>query len=129
METIKIGKKNYDLYLGFDFVRELDKRYPEQLMGMSFGFGVGKTLINLLQRSPIAVLDFLQAATITEKSKPSVKDIEALFDVWKAEDEKEENKERGLSKTDEMFELFIRLLETSSLTAPTLKAYRVAYEA
>jgi hypothetical protein len=124
MESLKIGKKTYDLYLGFDFIRELDKRHPEKVMGMTFGFGVGKTLINLLNRNPIAVLDFIQAATITEKQKPSVKDIEALFDEWQAEDEKEENKGKYISKTEEMYELFVRLLETSSLTAPTLKAYR-----
>lgn len=113
MDSIKIGKKDYDLYLGFDFIRELDKRHPEETQGITFGFGVGMTLINLTQRSPLGVLDFIQAATVTEKQKPSVKDIEALFTEWQKE-----------GKTEEMYMGFIKQLEDSPLTAPTLAAFR-----
>ena len=118
LESLNIGGKDYDLYIGFDFIREADKRHQQEYDGMVFGIGVGKLMMQLNLRNPLAVLDFIQCATITEKQKPAVVDIEALFAEW-----------HEAGKTDEVYDLFCERLAKSPLTAPVARDYYLIKEA
>jgi len=51
INSIKIAGKEYELFLGFDFIRELDKRYPKDPDG--FAMGVGAVYVDLQRLSPI----------------------------------------------------------------------------
>ena len=78
MHTITIEKKDYTLTFGFDFIRELDKRYSISDGGVSFGFGVQHAVVDLQQKNPVILLDLIQAATITER-------LDSLFDDFLSE--------------------------------------------
>lgn len=108
MTHIKIGKREYKLYLGFDFIRKLDKIYPDGVSGLEFGNGVGQTLVGLSQGSALAVLNFITAATYTESKPPTEKDIEKALDDYDVE---------------ELCENFTQLLETSSTTKAQLRYF------
>jgi len=106
INSIKIAGKEYELFLGFDFIRELDKRYPKDPDG--FAMGVGAVYVDLQRLSPIGILNFIQAATNTLKSKPAVVDIEKEFESWDVE---------------EVCRSFLLLLENSSMTKGQLALF------
>lgn len=106
INSIKIAGKEYNLFLGFDFIRELDKRYPTDRDG--FAMGVGAVYVDLQRLSPIGILNFIQAATNTLKSKPAVADIEKEFESWDVE---------------EVCRSFLLLLENSSMTKGQLALF------
>ena len=106
INSIKIAGKEYNLFLGFDFIRELDKRYPTDRDG--FAMGVGAVYVDLQRLSPIGILNFIQAATNTLKSKPAVVDIEKEFESWDVE---------------EVCRSFLLLLENSSMTKNQLALF------
>jgi|LSQX01.1.fsa_nt_gb hypothetical protein len=115
LEVLEINGKSYDLYIGFAFIREIDKRHQEEIGSASFGIGIGMLNWMLEQRNPIGLLDFIQCATITEKQKPSIADIEKQIDIWYSQ---------GDDVLDGMYENFTKRLERSSMTGPTIKLYR-----
>jgi hypothetical protein len=117
MHTITIEKKDYTLTFGFDFIRELDKRYSISDGGVSFGFGVQHAVVDLQQKNPVILLDLIQAATITERQKPSVKGIEAYV---------VEEAEKG--HLDSLFDDFLSELRTQPLTKATTKRVEEATE-
>jgi hypothetical protein len=117
MNTITIDKKDYTLTFGFDFIRELDKRYSISDGGVSFGFGVQHAVVDLQQKNPVILLDLIQAATITERQKPSVKAIEAYV---------VEEAEKG--HLDSLFDDFLSALRTQPLTKATTKRVEEATE-
>lgn len=117
MNTITIDKKDYTLTFGFDFIRELDKRYSISDGGVSFGFGVQHAVVDLQQKNPVILLDIIQAATITERQKPSVKAIEAYV---------VEEAEKG--HLDSLFDDFLSALRTQPLTKATTKRVEEATE-
>lgn len=117
MNTITIDNKDYTLTYGFDFIRELDKRYSVSDGGVSFGFGVQHAVVDLQQGNPVILLDIIQAATITERQKPSVKGIEAYV-VEVAEKD----------QLDTLFEDFLSALRTQPLTKATVKRVEDATE-
>ena len=109
MNTITIENKDYTLTYGFDFIRELDKRYSVSDGGVSFGFGVQHAVVDLQQKNPVILLDLIQA-TITERQKPSVKGIEAYV-VEEAEKD----------QLDSLFDDFLSALRTQPLTKATVQ--------
>lgn len=111
LQSLTIAGKSYPLYFGFDFIRELDKKYTDSFAGMQFGYGVGKILIYLIQRNPIGVLDFILAATNTLNEQPKEWEIEQMFSIW---------------DINELCENFITLLEHSPLTKPQLEMFAAA---
>lgn len=117
MQTITIEGKDYTLTYGFEFIRELDKRYAVSDGGVSFGFGVQHAVVDLQQKNPVILLDIIQAATITERQKPSVKGIEAYV-IAEAEND----------KLDSLFDDFLSELRTQPLTKATVKRVEEATE-
>lgn len=113
MEKIKINGKEYELYFGLAFIRELDKRCELRGEGVKAGFGVGQTYIDLNNMNPVALANCIQAATITGPEAISDEEVEGLIDELFAKGELEE-----------LYESFLRILEQSSLTAPTIQVYR-----
>ena len=105
---LTIGKKTYPLYFGLKFIREMDKRYTLKRDGIEFGFGVTSAVVYIEDRNPVILFDLIQAATITEKSKPSVDEIENLL-----EDEK--------TDLEKLFKDFLSALETAPLTKVKLQ--------
>jgi len=71
--------------------------------------GVGAVYVDLQRLSPIGILNFIQAATNTLKSKPAVVDIEKEFESWDVE---------------EVCRSFLLLLENSSMTKGQLALFR-----
>lgn len=117
MNTITIENKDYPLDYGFDFIRELDKRYSVSDGGVLFGFGVQHAVVDLQQGNPVILLDIIQAATITERQKPSVKGIEAYVIEVAEKDQ-----------LDTLFEDFLSALRTQPLTKVTVKRVEEATE-
>ncbi|MEK4984699.1 MAG: tail assembly chaperone [Streptococcus thermophilus] len=117
MHTITIEGKDYTLTYGFEFIRELDKRYAVSDGSVSFGFGVQHAVVDLQQKNPVILLDIIQAATITERQKPSVKGIEAYV-IEEAEND----------RLDSLFDDFLSELRTQPLTKATVKRVEEATE-
>jgi len=115
LKELKIGTKTYPLIFGIGFIREMDKRYEikHASAGVSFGFGLGSTAVYLKQKNPVILFDLIQAATITEKQKPSVDDIEVFL----------ESDDTDLEK---LFKDFLKSLETSPLTKGMMAELRKA---
>ena len=78
---ITIGKKTYPLIFGLRFIRELDKRFTIQSNGLQLGFGIATAVTYIQQRNPVVLVDLIQAATVTERSKPSVLEIEEYIEA------------------------------------------------
>lgn len=79
---ISINGKEYKLHIGLAFVRELDRRYTQQFAGIEFGHGIGKIFLALTQYNPVALCDFILAATITSDNQPTERDIEKEMENW-----------------------------------------------
>ena len=107
-EVIEIGGKEYTLYLGFGFIRELDKRYPHP--NSYYGIGIYTLLDGIDMRNTLSLLDYIQAATITEKQKPSIADIEKTVEAWG---------EKG--ELEDVFQSFTKRLATSGVTSPIVQ--------
>lgn len=110
LTEIKIGNRTYPLIFGIKFIREMDKRYQgkNEKAGLSYGFGLGMATVYIEQRNPVILMDLIQAATITEKTKPSVDEIEAFLEATDTNLEK-------------LFKDFLLSLEKSPLTQPMMK--------
>ena len=106
LESITILGKTYPLYLGFDFIRELDKKYPTDMDG--FASGIGMLYVDLQRSSALGVLNFIQAATNTVKDKPSEEDIEQELI----------NRDLGALSAD-----FLQLFTASPLIRPQLEVF------
>ena len=107
-EVIEIGGKEYNLYTGFAFIRELDKRYPTA--SDFYGIGLYTIMAGMDMRNTLSMLDYIQAATITEKQKPSLADIEITIGKWVEDD-----------VIEDVFTSFMKRLETSGVTSPIVK--------
>lgn len=116
-DHIVIGGKGYDIYIGFDFVRELDSRYSSDVGRVKYGQGLLSLILQLNQGNPLGILNFIQAGTITEKQKPAVKDIEAKFSEWY---------DAGQLKA--VYQSFFEKLEKSPITSTTVEAVIAAGE-
>lgn len=109
---LKIGGKTYPLTFGLAFLREMDKRHEADAggSGLTFGFGVLSAIVALTQRNPLILVDIIQSATITEKSKPSVGEIETFLEEYK--------------DLETLFEDFLSAFENAPLIACQLKQFR-----
>lgn len=107
MKTITIAKKDYELNYGFDFIREMDKRYHVDNNGFTFGTGVQTAVMQLSLKNPLILEDIILSATHHLKTSPSKKAIED----WVIE-------QAEADKLGEAFEDFLESLKT----APLLKA-------
>lgn len=108
MKQITISEKTYPLYIGFDFVRELDRKYKHKFGDVEFGWGIGMMLLHLSQYNPVGILDFILAATNTLDIQPTQKEIENEFELL------------GTEGVMELAENFINLLAESTLTKPAI---------
>lgn len=108
MKQITIAGKEYPLYLGFDFIRELDQKYTHKFGDVEFGWGIGKTFLHLSQYNPVAILDFILAATNTLVTQPTEQEIEKEFEIL------------GPEGIFEWCEIFTSLLAESTLTKPAI---------
>lgn len=79
MRSLVINGKEYELDLGLAFIRELDKRYAVDVQGIQFGMGLALIQPQLQMGSIVALMDFIQCATITLRSQPSKADIESFL--------------------------------------------------
>lgn len=74
---LEINGKEYELYFGMDFIREIDKMYPLNSFGMDMKVG-GLPFLNtaLAMRNPVALVNVIKAGTSTLPQKPSTEDVE-----------------------------------------------------
>lgn len=116
MKTLTINEREHELYFGIAFIRELDKKFCSSVNGMKFGAGVRSAVVYLLDGNPVILVDIIQAATITNRSKLSEKDIEKWL---------EEQDDLDL---DVVFDDFLTCFKTSKLTKKTTMAIVEAVE-
>lgn len=112
---IQIDKKKYELYLGFDFIRYLDKLHElDTGLGISFGVGVGQVMAQLEAGNPLGILSVIEAGTCTlpEEERPGEKDIEKLI---------EETFKKG--ELEKLFFDCKELLKNSPMTTQALTGY------
>lgn len=114
MKTLTINKREHELSFGIAFIRELDKKFCSNVNGMNFGAGVRSAVVYLLDGNPVILVDIIQAATITNRSKLSEKDIEK----WLEEQD----------DLDVVFDDFLTCFKTSKLTKKTTMAIVEAVE-
>ena len=69
-----IGGREYTFYMGLAFLREVDKIYQNEKD--VFGASVPRLYAEVVSGSPLALLKFIQAATITEQIRPTEEEIE-----------------------------------------------------
>lgn len=77
---IAIKEKEYNVCFGIGFLRELDKKYFYERVGMKFGASMELKIPLLLAKDTVTLSDVLYAGTCTEKSRPSQKDIDDYID-------------------------------------------------
>ena len=114
MKTLTINEREHELFFGIAFIRELDKKFCSNVNGMKFGAGVRSAVVYLLDGNPVILVDIIQAATITNRSKLSEKDIEK----WLEEQD----------DLDVVFDDFLTCFKTSKLTKKTTMAIVEAAE-
>ena len=78
---LKLGKMEYQLYLGIDAMKYLDSVYKivDSTTGFEFGFGVNALVANFEMLNILAMVHFIKAGTSTESKKPSNRDIEEFL--------------------------------------------------
>lgn len=108
MKQITIADKTYPLYIGFDFVRELDRKYKHKFGDVEFGWGIGMMLLHLSQYNPVGILDFILAATNTLDIQPTPQEVEQEFEAL------------GSVGMMELAENFTNILAESTLTKPAI---------
>lgn len=114
MKTLTINEREHELSFGIAFIRELDKKFCSNVNGMNFGAGVRSAVVYLLDGNPVILVDIIQAATITNRSRLSEKDIEK----WLEEQD----------DLDVVFDDFLTCFKTSKLTKKTTMAIVEAVE-
>ncbi len=104
LTELKIGNRTYPLIFGIKFIREMDKRHTvkNDKSSVAFGFGIGMSAIYIEQKNPVILVDLIQAATVTEKTKPSVEEIETFLETN--------------TDLEKLFKDFLLTLEKSPLT-------------
>lgn len=79
--TISINGKEYDLYFGIGFVKELNEIYfQKDASGKKWGLGLEVTLPSILTYDPIALSEYLYVATSTAKPRPKREEIDQFID-------------------------------------------------
>lgn len=78
---LTINTKEYELYFGVGFVRELDANAGVSASGVKFGMGLTKSLPALRGYDPAVLADVIYAATVSENSRPSQKEVDNFIDT------------------------------------------------
>lgn len=112
LTELKIGNRTYPLTFGIKFIREMDKRYTvkNDKSGISYGFGVGMSVVYIEHRNPVVLIDLIQASTVTEKTKPSVEEIENFLETN--------------TDLEKLFKDFLSVLEKSPLTKNMMAKFK-----
>lgn len=77
---LKIGKKDYELNLGFAAIDYLDSIYKANIDGIiEYGMGLNMLVLGLRNEDITVGYHFIKAGTILEKQKPSNDEIEEFF--------------------------------------------------
>lgn len=76
---VTIGKKDYSLSFGFDFINELDKFHFAEINGIKYGMGLTMLLTGLADENPTALRDLIKAGLSTEPQKPTNKEVEEFI--------------------------------------------------
>lgn len=77
---LTINDKTVNLYFGVGFVRELDKRCGLETQGLKLGMALTGKIPALFGGDVAALADILFAATITEKNRPTQKEVDNYID-------------------------------------------------
>ena len=92
MKQIQLADKKYDLYFGFEFLKEIKARFYQEMNvdgqimilranGLESMFG----MLDLYD--PLAVIDVIRAGTATLKQKPSNAELEQFIIKLSTDDE------------------------------------------
>lgn len=73
--NLKINGIDYEMHFGLDFITGLDKKYYLQEGGIQLGQGLPAVVASIEMGNPTILVDLIQAATLTEKRKPSISEI------------------------------------------------------
>lgn len=78
---LNIGGKDYTLRFGIGFLREMNKLHSVEMEGMKTGYGA-MTMFNAgrAMNDPLALIDLIKSATVTEAQKPSNEAIEKFLE-------------------------------------------------
>lgn len=78
---LNIGGKDYTLRFGIGFLREMNKLHSVEIEGMKTGYGA-MTMFNAgrAMNDPLALIDLIKSATVTESQKPSNEVIEKFLE-------------------------------------------------
>ena len=78
---LTIGGKDYTLRFGIGFLREMNKLHSVEMEGMKTGYGA-MTMFNAgrAMNDPLALIDLIKSATVTEAQKPSNDAIEEFLE-------------------------------------------------
>ena len=111
--NITISGKEYGVYFGMKFIRELDKKYYIDERGLRFGAGLETVMINLFTGNPAALSDVLYMGTCAEKTRPMPSEVDDYVEIVAAE-----------GKLDELFDNVRAELKNSPMTAKKFAGIR-----
>lgn len=77
---LRIKDKEYNVHFGIKFIRELDKKYFLEEKGAKFGAGLELKVTALYNCDTVALSEILYLGTCTEKSRPSMDEIDEYIE-------------------------------------------------
>ncbi|MCL1989758.1 MAG: tail assembly chaperone [Defluviitaleaceae bacterium] len=104
--TVTINGKDYELYLGLDFINYLDKKYYIEQNGFKLGQGLTYTIAQIELGNPSILMDLIVAATLTG-SKPKSDEVKKFIETE--------------ADIEELMTDFLLTLEKSPTTRFTMK--------
>lgn len=113
--NLNINGKDYELHFGLDFIAALDRKYVVSQSGFQIGQGLTMVTSYIEMGNPTILTDLIQAATITEKSKPTVPEIKQFL-------------EHDVQDLEGLMNDFLSALETNAMTGLMMKKMKKATE-
>lgn len=106
--NLKINGIDYELHFGLDFIAALDRKYYVTESGFQLGQGLTMTVSYIELGNPTILLDLIQAATITQKQKPTLSEIKHFI-------------ENDVEDVEALMQDFLSALEATAITKLMMK--------
>lgn len=100
--NLEINEKNIEIVAGLKFIKKLDENYTIDQSGMKFGLGIQNAYVGLTTRNPLTLVELILCGQLKSKEKATVSEIEDYIE--------------SLDDLEPLFEDFLELLSTSSIT-------------
>lgn len=112
--NLEINGKNVEIVAGLKFVKKLDENYTIDQNGMKFGLGIQNAYVGLTTRNPLTLVELILCGQQKSKDKATIAEIEEYIE--------------SLDDLEPLFEDFLELLNTSSITKKQMEATEESFK-